>query len=205
MNHRLGVVPILLDKATSVRHQAVLALQRLQDPINPTCRVIKSFMFHLELDPSSEVRRGILQVMARSNLTIPQIIDRTRDVKDTVRKQAYLSLARVKVRSLTIKDREGLLSAGLKDRSEMVRNCVAKVVLPSWLHNLGGTYLGLLNALYVENYVETSTLVLKTLFNEDAEENDGEEVCRKKTAREAKKEMGGTDNRKCTSERRRLV
>nr|CAD7453642.1 unnamed protein product [Timema tahoe] len=154
----------LQDKATSVRHQAVLALQRLQDPINPTCRVIKSFMFHLELDPSSEVRRGILQVMARSNLTIPQIIDRTRDVKDTVRKQAYLSLARVKVRSLTIKDREGLLSAGLKDRSEMVRNCVAKVVLPSWLHNLGGTYLGLLNALYVENYVETSTLVLKTLF-----------------------------------------
>nr|CAD7588237.1 unnamed protein product [Timema genevievae] len=109
---------LLEDKATSVRHQAVLALQRLQDPINPTCRVIKSFMFHLELDPSSEVRRGILQVMARSNLTIPQIIDRTRDVKDTVRKQAYLSLARVKVRSLTIKDREGLLSAGLKDRNQ---------------------------------------------------------------------------------------
>nr|CAD7395403.1 unnamed protein product [Timema cristinae] len=34
---------------------------------------------------------------------------------------------------------------------------------------------------------------------EDTKENGGNEVCRKKTAREAKKKMGGADNRKCSS------
>nr|CAD7447106.1 unnamed protein product [Timema bartmani] len=40
---------------------------------------------------------------------------------------------------------------------------------------------------------------------EDAKENDGDEVCRENTARESKKEKGGTDNSKCASERRRMV
>nr|CAD7266393.1 unnamed protein product [Timema shepardi] len=40
--------------------------------------------------------------------------------------------------------------------------------------------------------------------SEDAKENVGNEMCMKKTTREAEKEMGGTDSKKCSSERRRM-
>nr|CAD7590658.1 unnamed protein product [Timema genevievae] len=39
---------------------------------------------------------------------------------------------------------------------------------------------------------------------EDAKEKVGNEECRKKIAKETKKEIGGVDNRKCSSERRRM-
>ncbi|XP_021917110.1 condensin complex subunit 3 isoform X2 [Zootermopsis nevadensis] len=154
----------LRDKVAAVRAQAVMALQRLQDPTNHKCPVIKAYLFHLEADPSAAVRRSVLNCIGRTNITLPLILERTRDIKDTVRRHAYVVLVKLSIRSLTIKQRERLLREGLKDRSELVRSFVATALLPGWLRNMKGDYLELLHALDVENSTETSILALNTLF-----------------------------------------
>ncbi|KAJ9577794.1 hypothetical protein L9F63_005613, partial [Diploptera punctata] len=110
----------LQDKVPAVRAQAVMALQRLQDPTSAECPIIKAYLFHLGADPSAFVRRSVLTVIGRTHVTLPYILDRTRDVKDTVRRHAYLVICKLSIRSLTIKQRERLLREGLKDRSEQI-------------------------------------------------------------------------------------
>ncbi|XP_069689103.1 condensin complex subunit 3 isoform X2 [Periplaneta americana] len=154
----------LQDKLPAVRTQAVMALQRLQDPTSADCPVIKAYLFHLGADPSPAVRRSVLNCIGRTNVTLPHILERTRDVKDTVRRHAYYLLTKLNIRSFTIRQRERLLREGLKDRSEHVSNFVATVLLPAWLRNMKGNYLDLLHALDVENSTETSILALTTFL-----------------------------------------
>jgi hypothetical protein len=78
---------------------------------------VAAFLFHLGADPSAAVRRSTLNCIGRTNITLPHILERTRDVKDTVRRHAYAILTKLTIRSLTIKQRERLLREGLKDRS----------------------------------------------------------------------------------------
>jgi len=78
---------------------------------------IAAFLFHLGADPSVAVRRSVLSCVGRSSITLPHILERTRDVKDTVRRHAYVVLTKISIRSLTIKQRERLLREGLMDRS----------------------------------------------------------------------------------------
>jgi Chromosome condensation complex Condensin, subunit G len=78
---------------------------------------IAAFLFHLGADPSVAVRRSVLSCVGRSSVTLPHILERTRDVKDTVRRHAYVVLSKISIRSLTIKQRERLLREGLMDRS----------------------------------------------------------------------------------------
>ncbi|XP_015584822.1 condensin complex subunit 3 [Cephus cinctus] len=157
----------LLDKSPKVRAQAVFALHRLQDPADEQCPIIKMFIFHLSKDPHAEVRKAVLTNMGKSQKTLQAALKRTRDINDTVRKIAYIFISKITVRSLTIKQREQLLSDGLKDRSEIVRDSVKKVLLPSWLQHFQGDYVNLLRALDAENAMETGILVLNTLFQAD--------------------------------------
>lgn len=100
------------DRIASVRVQAVIALQRLQDPSNKDCDVIKvrgnilstlnilslniilvitkALVFHLERDPHPEVRRAVLKALGCNYFTLDFVLDRLRDVKDLVRRQAYI-------------------------------------------------------------------------------------------------------------------
>jgi hypothetical protein len=78
---------------------------------------IAAYLFHLGADPSAAVRRSVLNCVGRTSVTLPHILERTRDVKDTVRRHAYFVLTKLSMRSLTIKQRERLLREGLKDRS----------------------------------------------------------------------------------------
>ncbi|XP_063231236.1 condensin complex subunit 3 [Bacillus rossius redtenbacheri] len=164
MNHMLERMQ---DKVPMVRIQAVLSLQRLQCPQDPNCPVIKRLLFHMENDPSMEVRRAVLRIIAKSNITVPYVIQRTRDVKDGVRRQAFAKVATIKLRAFSIKQRVQLLSDGLKDRSETVRNFVSHQFLPTWLTCMEGKYLDFLHALYLENSVDLGELVLKTLFQHE--------------------------------------
>ena len=47
----------LKDKVAEIRAQAVNALQRLQDPKDDQCPIIKAFIFHMGCDPSPIVRK----------------------------------------------------------------------------------------------------------------------------------------------------
>ncbi|CAL4067744.1 unnamed protein product [Meganyctiphanes norvegica] len=157
----------LQDKVPAVRVQAVLALARLQDPRNKECPVIKAYRYHLTMDPNSDVRRAVLNNIAITFKTLPDILERTRDVRDVVRRQAYLVISqKVHIRSMTIAQRVRLIAEGLKDRTEMVRVAVEKNLLQSWLRMVNGKVLDLLTCLDVEASVKEAELALVTMFKD---------------------------------------
>ncbi|KAK3094775.1 hypothetical protein FSP39_006096 [Pinctada imbricata] len=155
----------LRDKQPVVRMHAVMALARLQDPRDENCPVIKAYLFLVSSDPNYEVRRVVLSNIAPSTKTLPAIIQRTRDVKDSVRKMAYTVLGeKVHIKALSIANRVRLLQDGLTDRSEMVKSACSTKLLQTWLRTFGGNVLDLLGSLDVENSTETCELALETLF-----------------------------------------
>ena len=93
----------LKDKVAEIRAQAVNALQRLQDPKDDQCPIIKAFIFHMGCDPSPIVRKAIVRCIGATRLTLPHVIKRTLDIDENVRKVAYKFIAdKVHIRSLTI-------------------------------------------------------------------------------------------------------
>ena len=91
--------------------------------------------------------------------------DRTRDVKDAVRKAAYEVLGeKVKIKSLTIAQRLKLLESGLNDRSVLVKKACTDRLLKVWLKDLDDQVPDLLKCLHVESSPESSVLALKALF-----------------------------------------
>ena len=100
----------LKDKVAEIRAQAVTALQRLQDPKDEECPIIRAYLFHLAHDPNNIVRRTIgridqsghsnlmcspmtVRCIGATRLTLPHILERTRDIDDHVRRAAYKFLA----------------------------------------------------------------------------------------------------------------
>lgn len=69
-------------------------------------------------DPNPDVRRAVLGVIAASTKTLADMLERTRDVKDTVRRLAYQVIAeKIHMRAFTIAQRVKLLDQGLNDRT----------------------------------------------------------------------------------------
>jgi len=133
-----GMLERLKDKVAEIRSQAVTALQRLQDPRDENCPIIKAYIFHLTHDPNNVVRKTIVRCIGATRLTLPHILERTRDTDDLVRRAAFKFLSdKVHIKSLTIGQREGLLQRGLGERSEAVRKVVESELLPAWLRLSG--------------------------------------------------------------------
>lgn len=69
----------------------------------------------------------------RCYLLLQEILKRTRDANDVVRRQAYLVLAtKCGVAELSSKERAEILRNGLKDRAPSVA-CAAQAVVQTWL------------------------------------------------------------------------
>nr|XP_047138807.1 condensin complex subunit 3 isoform X3 [Hydra vulgaris] len=156
----------LKDKLPSIRIQAVLALNRLQDPEDEQCPVIDAFLHSMNTDTNADVRKTVLMNIALSRKTLPHLIVRTRDIKDLNRKAAYLTLSeKVSVRALTIAQRISLLTFGLNERSDMVRqSCIH--MLKQWLRKFDNNVVKLLEALDTEGSLECSKLVLEALLKD---------------------------------------
>ncbi|XP_052356854.1 condensin complex subunit 3-like [Oncorhynchus keta] len=153
------------DKFPNVRIQASLAMARLQEPQNHQCPTVNAYLLILENDSNPEVRRAVLSCIAPSSLTLPKILKRTRDVKESVRKLAYQVLSdKVHIRALSIAQRVSLLQQGLHDAAESVREVVQIRLLPAWLNLLQGDVLELLHKLDVENCSQTALDTLTALF-----------------------------------------
>ncbi|XP_032772098.1 condensin complex subunit 3 [Rattus rattus] len=156
----------LKDKIPNVRIQAVLALSRLQDPKDHDCPVVDAYVTLIENDSNPEVRRTVLSCIAPSAKTLPKIVERTKDIKDIVRKLAYQVLAeKVHMRALSIAQRVLLLQQGLSDRSDAVKQAVQKHLLQGWLRFTEGNILELLHRLDVENSSDVAVSVLHSLFS----------------------------------------
>eukprot|EP00795_Rhopilema_esculentum_P012294 gene12295-2941_t len=161
----------LIDKFPIIRVQAVKAIYRLQDVQDPSCPVIESFIHLMEKDSSPDVRRAALQNIAVTHKTLLHILNRTRDVKNAVRKAAYEVLAeKVKIKSLTIAQRLKLLDDGLNERSAIVKKACIGTLLKAWLVDLDENVPSLLKCLHVESSPETSLLALKALFENATED-----------------------------------
>lgn len=155
----------LRDKAAVVRVHAVLALVRLQDPIDETCPVIKAYIFLMTCDPNPEVRKTIVTHIALCRLTLSAVLERTRDVKDTVRQAAFTVIAdKVPIKALSISQRVQLLQQGLNDRTEAVRVICRNKLLQSWLRTFEGNVLDLLHSLDAESSTDICQRMLQHLF-----------------------------------------
>lgn len=91
--------------------------------------------------------------------------ERTRDIKDSVRKLAFYVLAqKVSIKALTIAQRIQLLQDGLNDRVESVKQaCYSKLVF-SWVNACQNKIIDFLYLLDVQNSVETIEAVLSELL-----------------------------------------
>ncbi|ESO95108.1 hypothetical protein LOTGIDRAFT_117517 [Lottia gigantea] len=154
------------DKIHVVRKHSVLAISRLQDPTDDNCPVIKAYLYLMSCDPNPDVRRAVLGVIAPSTRTLAHILERTRDVNESVRQVAYCVLAeKIHIKSLTIAQRLQLLHEGLNDRAASVRDICSKKVLQAWLRSFSGNILDLLKSLDV-NSTEICEQVLNTMFQQ---------------------------------------
>ena len=160
----------LKDKVAEIRAQAVTALQRLQNPQDANCPIVKAFIFHLSCDPSPVVRRTIVKCIGASRTTLPYVVRRTVDVDDGVRRAAYKFMAdKIHIKSLTISQREEIIMRGLTDRDENVKKMVGKLLVPAWLRLCKDNIVELLYALDVGNSDgSTAKEVLGVIFSQSS-------------------------------------
>ncbi|TPP65756.1 Condensin complex subunit 3 [Fasciola gigantica] len=153
------------DTKSIVRVQAIHALSRMQDPTDADCPAVEAFLWLARHDPTAEVRRAALAAMVLTTRTLPSLVERCRDVSDSVRRTAYKILAtRGVLRPLSIAKRIRVLHDGLTDRSAEVRQAAQELVL-SWFKATEGDPVQLLRRLDTEGVPETSQLMLDNLFS----------------------------------------
>uniref|UniRef100_A0A182WLX4 Nuclear condensin complex subunit 3 C-terminal domain-containing protein n=1 Tax=Anopheles minimus TaxID=112268 RepID=A0A182WLX4_9DIPT len=138
------------DASQDVRVQAVLALQRLQDPGSPEDPVVRAYMYHLDKDPSPKVRQAIISSLGRNYRLIPCILERLWDTDEKVRRHTYMQMASYPVRQYKIEQRLKFLEQGLNDRSEAVRDVMHNVMLPQWIESYGRDYVAFVGALKLD-------------------------------------------------------
>lgn len=130
----IAMLTRLRDRIGSVRCRAVGALSRLQDPGDVKCKIVQNFLFHVQADPSADVRVAVVSHMVPSSRTLGALVERSRDIREAVRKRAYERIAeKVPVKYLKIKQRTALLDGGLNDPSNAVRQVVVENLIPAWL------------------------------------------------------------------------
>lgn len=154
------------DRAPAVRSEAVTAIQRLQDPNDVEDAVIARFCEMMREDPSGDVRKVVICHVAICKSSLKELVERTRDVHPPARRAAFRVLGSyVNIKNLKISQRTQLLSDGLRDRDDKVRNECSKMCL-SWLSNVEMDILALLRLVDVEVCEEGAELLLLSLFRD---------------------------------------
>ncbi|CAH0713737.1 unnamed protein product, partial [Brenthis ino] len=141
----------LQDTRGAVRCRAALALQRLQNPMEPDDEVTRAYRFHMSCDPSSSVRRAIVMSIAKCTRNVPFVLERLCDVDEAVRRAAFLHISAINVTQLRVRQRVLTLKVGLNERSPRVRRVVEEIVIPSWLSTFQGNIVDLLKAIRLDN------------------------------------------------------
>ncbi|XP_058066104.1 condensin complex subunit 3 [Anopheles bellator] len=155
------------DSSQHVRVQAVLALQRLQDPTTPEDGVSRAYIYHLDKDPAAKVRQTIITSLGRNYRSLPHIIERLWDVEERVRRHTYMQMSSFPVRQYKVSQRLKFLEQGLEDHSESVRKVVRNVMIPQWIESYQRDYVAFIEGLKIdaddqeiERFHKTSKMVL---------------------------------------------
>ncbi|BDA45173.1 probable condensin complex subunit 3 at N-terminal half [Coccomyxa sp. Obi] len=159
----------LRDKQPAIRCQAALALARLADPGEAGDfggdAVTASYLKLLLIEKNKDVRKAVLHSLSAARCSLPEILNRTRDISDEVRKMAYAAVRdRVPLEFLSLEQRACLIRRGLGDRKPAVRDC-AVALMCHWLNeDAGGSVPSLLRLLDVHNAEEEAEQVLLALI-----------------------------------------
>jgi len=155
---------LAFDKVYQIRIQGILLLRSIQDVEDDDCPVMAAMLDRMQKDNNHEVRKCALQNVAGTLVSLPYILERTRDVKDTVRKAAYSVVAKkFLIQNLSISKRIQILKDGLNDTSPSVKDaCV--MLLMSWLSSFDGNLLELVERLDVEGSPEVTQMALELVF-----------------------------------------
>jgi len=160
------------DKSPYVRQQACLALHRLQDPTDKECQVINIFKFLMPCDPVAEVRRQITSLIALTSHTLPELIKRTRDCNELVRKTTFVTLSeKVGLKGFSIQKRIDLLKRGFQD-TPRVKAVVENKLLMAWLRFSQNDKIKFLKYLDVEEEPELLQKVLYSIFQHSQSEKE---------------------------------
>ncbi|EDS29244.1 cap-G [Culex quinquefasciatus] len=159
------------DVTPSVRVQAVLALQRLQDPEDPEDDVFRIYIFHMESDVSPIVRQAVITSLGRNYRTIPYILERLWDVDERVRRHTYIQMSSYPVKQYKVAQRLTFLEQGLNDHSDKVQRVVKNVLIPQWFESYQKNYVAFVKALKIdadekemERFAKTAKLALGEIF-----------------------------------------
>ncbi|WVQ95614.1 hypothetical protein IAU59_002712 [Kwoniella sp. CBS 9459] len=138
------------DKEAAVRVQAALGLAKLQsgedeDDLEEGEESLGEVLLNLlRYDPAAEVRRAALYNLARTPMTLPHILARTRDIDPILRRTVYAgslsATALPDARILSIAQREEIVRNGLGDREGTVRKATAGM-LGGWVDQAEGNLL----------------------------------------------------------------
>ncbi|XP_072382849.1 condensin complex subunit 3-like isoform X2 [Diabrotica undecimpunctata] len=155
-----------LDPKPAVRYQAVLALIRLQDPMNADSPVNKAYL-SLIVDANALIRAEVVKNIAPYNISIPQIVNRLRDIDPNVRIAAVRKCADLSPKSFKILERQHILTCGITEDNPKVKNVFIENLLPKWLNTYQNNYILFLNALKLdadENDISNTEKITKDLF-----------------------------------------
>ncbi|XP_076275206.1 condensin complex subunit 3-like isoform X1 [Rhynchophorus ferrugineus] len=138
------------DPKPVVRLQALLALFRLQDPLNPDCPVIQAFLTCLK-DSSHIVRREAAKRIAPNALTLPKLKDRIRDVNENVRYAAFVHCGDLGLTHFRIIQRQHILRSGFNENNRIVKKVFLTHLIPKWLSSVNGEYMTFFNAIRLDS------------------------------------------------------
>ena len=159
----------LADKAPPVRLQAVRALARLQEADETgdfsEDTITQSLRSLLATERNKDVRKAVLASLAVCDHTLPEIVARTADVSDDVRRVAFIIISgKVPFDVLSITHRAHILKRGLADRDAKVR-AAAMDTFHRWIEVNGGGALGLITVIEALD-VETNEEIVDTFIRE---------------------------------------
>ncbi|KAL7270925.1 chromosome condensation complex Condensin, subunit G [Rhizina undulata] len=155
------------DKEASVRTQAAIGLVKLlemgvpgsdeeedsdeEEGGNSLGGISRVLVEAMQNDPSADVRRTILYNLPPTPVTLPYLLERTRDVDPITRRSIFTRLLPTlgDFRHLSIGMREKLLRWGLNDRNESVRQATKKMFNFHWVEDAHGDLLEVLERLDV--------------------------------------------------------
>lgn len=123
----------LKDFTAEMRVQAVHALRRFQLRDKSAGQIMKEYLFHMACDPSAAVRIAVLSAIERNEQTLPEIIERCRDIDESVRRHMWLQMCGIPVKSLSVQQRLALLEQGKEEEAGLVRDVINSQLLPIWL------------------------------------------------------------------------
>uniref|UniRef100_A0A182QAY6 Nuclear condensin complex subunit 3 C-terminal domain-containing protein n=1 Tax=Anopheles farauti TaxID=69004 RepID=A0A182QAY6_9DIPT len=162
------------DTSQHVRVQAVLALQRLQDPNSSEDPVVRAYIYHLDKDPSPKVRQAVITSLGRNYRLIPYVLERLWDVDERVRRHAYMQMSSYPVRQYKVAQRLKFLEQGLTDHSEAVQKVMCNVMIPQWIESYQRDYVAFVEALKLDadekdmdRFCKTSKMVLMVIFKKN--------------------------------------